>query len=42
MKIMGIPVKIGIPAKKMLTNHSAKVIISKHVRESVGMVDKHV
>ena len=28
--------------KKLLTNKALKVIIFKHVRESVGMVDKHV
>ena len=28
--------------KKILTNRNAEVIILKHVRESVGMVDKHV
>ena len=28
--------------KKMLTNQVDEVIILKHVRESVGMVDKHV
>ena len=28
--------------KKILTNRCCEVIILKHVRESVGMVDKHV
>ena len=28
--------------KKILTNRIPEVIILKHVRESVGMVDKHV
>ena len=41
-KITGMPSKIGIPVKKLLTNSFLKVIIFKHVRESVGMVDKHV
>ena len=36
---------MGCPAffeKKILTNEFCAVIILKHVRESVGMVDKHV
>ena len=28
--------------KKILTNRESMAIIFKHVRESVGMVDKHV
>ena len=32
----------GRKQKKMLTNFAERVIILKHVCESVGMVDKHV